>query len=226
MKAIIPAIILVCSTLSPRAQVTFQDLDFESASVPPNSTGQQISATSALPGWSVAGTMLYNEQPYVPGESQQQGMFLVGPGPNLSSFQPIDGLYSLVIQGGQNGDFSLGFYISQSGVIPSDAKFLQFKAWSPGAFDFYVTLGGSTLPLTAVSTEPNYTLFQANIQSLAGQNAALSFVEPAYVPPVELDDITFSTAPEPNTVIMIVVGGLIYFSRQILSWRSAHKISN
>jgi hypothetical protein len=112
------------------AQGTFQNLDFEQAN-PVVVQGSpyypyEVTAASALPYWTVT----------IGGVQQTQVLFdtistgspdvdLIGPGTHFG-YSPIDGDYSVVLQ----GTFSAAA-ISQTGLIPSGTQSLLFDAQPP-----------------------------------------------------------------------------------------------
>jgi hypothetical protein len=120
--------------------------------------------------------------------------------------------------------------ISQSGTIPANAMSLEFKAWSmlPDA-TLSVSFAGNSLSPVALSSGAGpsgqgYTLYGADISAYAGQTGQLQFTDvfsDQGLNGIELDDITFSTnvvaVPEPNTLALILMGGLALAAR---CWRA------
>ncbi len=224
---------IACCTVAARAQGTFQNLGFESATLVPISgtSSSPVEFAPAFPGWTatVGGVQpifaLYNE---VALDSSEIGIMDSG-GP-LSGLV-IQGTYTAVLQAGltsgpggtlQPADTTL----SQMGVVPSSAQSLLFRAdldGSPAAF--IVTLGGQALPLFPLGGGTNYTLYGADIRALAGQTAELDFTVLAQRPyagelhNVSLDSIQFSgiAIPEPGVLGLSALGAIL------LRWRFWHK---
>jgi hypothetical protein len=82
-------------------------------------------------------------------------------------------------------------------------------------------VGNQSVPFTPVETESTYTVYGANISAWAGDTEQLSFLAsqaPSGLNNWTLDDISFSPTaiPEPNTLALIVIGGVTFGVRQ---WR-------
>jgi hypothetical protein len=183
------AIILIAYSYSVSAQGTFQNLDFESATlspVPPNSGPPvYVPISSGLPGWTG----------YI-GTVQQaqiiQNTFGLGQaeidilGPNYPAAGPlpgtlpgtIDGNYSVLLQSGLSpidGTSLVGASIAQTGAVPLGAESMQFKAWQTLYTKFTVSFDGLTLFPVVLGTGPNYTLYGVNISPYDGQTGPLEF---------------------------------------------------
>jgi hypothetical protein len=212
--------------LSGWAQGTFQNLNFEAASIP-NGTqpGSLLPTTAALPGWgaylgSGSGSNALAQIPY--------DDFSLG-GPLLSvldtnvglSFVPLQGKYSTGLFGGQG----VGATIYQTGLVPVGTRSLKLAAYSPN-LPFIVTLGGqgiNLVPLSVISRSgfpASYTIYGGDISSFAGQSVQLSITEPSPTgtpPPSELllDNIVFSpdSVPEPSAFSLFALGAVV------LGWR-------
>lgn len=204
----------------------FQNLDFEMAN--PVSTGDPnepfVIAASAFPGWTAyCGTVQQTEVFQNDTSTGQAIADIFGPtSPPPIAGVPgiIDGKFSAGIQGGADPHTggSVSTSLEQTGLFPAGDQSLEFKAWGqlPG---LSVAINGNTLPLFALATTANYTLFGVDTSSYAGQTGTLSFVD---TPPsgavglVELDDITFSTSsvPEPNPAILLTLGSLVFAIRR------------
>src|SRR6266581_3803528 len=84
----------------------------------------------------------------------------------------IQGNYTVVLMSGTytNTRDGVDVALSQTSLVPVGTKSLQFKAYK--GFDpsgiFAVTLGGQTLPLAALGTGVNYTLYGADATQWAG----------------------------------------------------------
>jgi hypothetical protein len=139
---------------------------------------------------------------------------LVGPGYNYG-FAPIDGNYSVLLQG--SGTASAAS-ISQTNLIPTGTQSLLFKA-QPGTGPLDISIGGQNIPFTAVGSGVNYTLYGANLSAWAGDTEQLMFsaLLGSYgLNNWEIDDISFSTTPEPepNILALTAIGGLLFGARK------------
>jgi PEP-CTERM motif len=214
MRAFIAALAigfgLVFPAISPQAQGTFQNLDFESASIP-NGTqvGSMVPTASGLPGWSAAiissnGTFQLSQVDYDFLSLSGGGYVCINDTNTGFGFVPLQGKFSAYLIGGPNIPDST-FYtaqISQSGLVPSGTQTLFVDVYTYGTF--VVTLGG-------------HTLYGADISAFAGQTEQLSFSAPPTGVPngVELDKIIFSqnSIPEPGTFGLLALGTVLFSSR-------------
>jgi len=194
------------------AQGTFQNLDFESANIPPGTpSGAIVPTSAALPGWNVGAQTLYYDDASLGGP-----LISIDDAKNIP---PLQGNYSMLLFGGYNGPSA----ISQTGLVPANAQsILMDVAFSPSAL-FTVTLGAQTISMSPVLVLPNYTVYAGNVSAEAGQVEALTIsqfdVPPPEVPPpeLELDNIIFSPnpIPEPETWSLLLCGaGLLVVIQQ------------
>jgi hypothetical protein len=216
-KGIVCALVLYLGCSSIGWAQTFQNLDFEAATLV--QTGSGFSFTNALPGWSgFSGTNQLNAVLY-------NTIFLDSTGIAIfdtnASFVPlggqlIDGDYTVFLEAGvQLGSdlASANVSLSQTGLVPTGTKSLSFLAATNGPFA--VSLGG--VPLNLISSPVpghTYMLYQADVSAFAGQTAELDFTVFAENPynnrlrSMLLDDIQFSpdVIPEPGSLSLVVVG--------------------
>jgi hypothetical protein len=203
------------------AQGTFQNLDFESATIVPMNPGDtaDIKAGSALPGW----TVFY-------GKTQQASICYdcasVG-GANISLLGSTwrggappglsHGRYYVLLQEGACGTAQPGdqqpwetVSIAQTAQVPDSAVSLTFRA---SVADLTVTLGGTVLSLDVLNSCQGYDVYECDVSQFAGKTAQLEFT--AGDPTVYLDDISFSPAPvpEPATLGIFVAGGALLWRR-------------
>ena len=178
---------------SVRAQGTFQNLDFEAARLVFLGPGSPlIATTNALPGWTATfGTSQLSQVSYVGGIFGS--VELLG-----LSGSAIDGSFSAVI----GGDATASASIRQTGLVPTDARSLQFKVKFSGAVpnEMEVWLGAESLALVPLGAPRGYFLVGADISSFAGQTETLSFSGGLFA----LDDIEFSPqlVPEPSVLAL------------------------
>jgi hypothetical protein len=192
------------------SQGTFQDLNFEEATLVPSGLGG-YSAASAFPGW----------QLYI-GENPDQSVVLNGAsagGAEISivNNNPIQGSYSAALFGGALPPNLEPVSISQAGTVPAGTEAIEFDGNVYGA-PFVVTLGGENIDMVPLQQGVNYTLWGGNIPAaMAGQTETLTITEPppTGTPPSEfqLDDIMFSpitVTPEPDPFILTGIGGVLF----------------
>ena len=200
----------------------FQNLNFESANLPPVPPGQgggEVSSLDAIPGWiAFLGT---NQVTQVLQNSVTFGLAsidILGPDWNavyLASI--IEGQYTVVLQPGADPvtGLTVGASISQTALVPTDAQAIYFKAEALG---FSVTLGGQNLSIIPLGTGTNYTLYGANIPGAdAGQIEPLTITALAGPNTTDLfDSFLFSSTPvpEPGVVGLSALGALV------LGWRT------
>jgi len=226
-----PALIILAFTfaaLSASAQGTFQNLNFESASLSPVPAGQvggEVPLSSALPGWSasiggVTVTQVFQNNLTL----GQASIDILGPDWNTSNPGIIDGDYSVFLQSGaspQNG-LPANASLWQNGTVPANAISLQFSAWGdlPATAIFSVSFAGNNLVPIAIGSGQSpsgqtYTLYGVNISSYARQTGQLEFTADANPPNPSwllLDDISFSTqaVAEPSPFVLSGIGGLLF----------------
>jgi hypothetical protein len=207
------------------AQIAFQDLDFESASVVPAKFGDNddIKSGPALPGWTVyygttpQGTIEYND-PSVAGASVSllSSSYRHGAPSGL-----IQGRYYVLLQEGLFGSSQPGdpppwatASIAQTAQVPITATTMTFRA---SIAQLTVSLGGTVLPLDVLNSYQGYDIYQCDVSQFAGQTAQLEFT--AGDPTVYLDDISFSStpvlpAPEPASMGLFAIGGALLWWRR------------
>ncbi len=215
--------IVLLAVLSAQAQGTFANLKFELAH--PISAGNPeypsfVTAASALPYWTVTiGGVQQTEISFNAPSTGSPAVVLIGPGNNFG-LAPIDGNYSVFLQG---SGVPSAASISQTGLIPAGMQSLLFEA-QPGTGPLDISIGGQNIPFTAVGTGVNYTLYGANISAWAGDSEGLTFsaLEGSLgLNNWEIDDISFSTTPEPepSIVTLTAIGGLLFGARK---WFARH----
>lgn len=194
----------------------FQNLGFESANlspIPPGQFGGPVPSLDAIPGWraflGATQTAQVLQNNLTLGTASVDIL-----GPNWSLGGIIQGQYSVALQPGLDpfgSGQNVGASISQSGLVPANAKSLQFKASTFGSFS--VSLGGQNLPVIALGTGANYTLYGANISPLlAGQLETLAITaSPGPSNPDYFDSFVFSplSVPEPGAFSLLALGGVL-----------------
>jgi hypothetical protein len=204
------------------AQGTFQNLDFESANIPPSTPiPSLVSITEALLGWS--GELIDTSTTVATPQTQvvYDGISTGGPGisiidDNSPGAKPIQGNYSVFLFGGGNNPL-YSASISQTGLIPAGTESLLMSAWESPDASPIVAVNGQPVNMVPLQSFANYTLYGGNISSYAGQTATLSFTDPppAIAAPSQflLDDISFSPTaviPEPNPIALAGIGSVLF----------------
>lgn len=180
-----------------RGQGTFQNLDFESVrgDLIPAPLRGYLYTTNALPAWSAYyGT---SELPIIPYDNYGTPAFVGLWDTNYSYEFIMQGTFSVSLGGGT---------ISQTGLVPTDALSLLFSAYnrSPDYYSLNVSLAGQSLAFLPVSSNPDYTVYGADISGFAGQTTTLTFSGNRFM----IDDIRFSELPipEPSTAALLGLG--------------------
>jgi hypothetical protein len=181
----------LCVALQLPAQSTFQNLNFETATLVPV-PGQPpfYYLAQAMPGWT----------DYVRGVPEGLAWYNTLTS-SAAGFGIIDNAYRPVAGWGSTGGLIQGSYtavlmsgiagvnqpsdatLAQTGLVPVGTESLQFMAqFAPfgSSGSFGVTLGGQTLSLVPVASGANYTLYAADVHALAGQTAQLAFTVHSY----------------------------------------------
>jgi hypothetical protein len=118
--------------------------------------------------------------------------------------------------------------ITQTGLVPPGTQSLLFDAQAAGAGTggtLEVQVGSQTVPITALFSEPNYTVYGANISAWSGDTESLTFTASTSVSGInnwEIDDISFSPTaviPEPSPVALAGIGGVVFAAY----WRCGKK---
>jgi len=214
-KIIAGSLVLLLAALSAHAQGDFQNLNFEGAN--PVAAGSpypsyDVTAASALPGWSVD----YGISPtvVVGYNAESTGAPTVSLISVANVFPPIDGNYSVLLTA-----TLLPVSISQTALIPSATQSLFFKAVGDApALSFALSIAGQNIPFSAVGAGLHYTLYGANISAWGNRTEQLTF-SAAAVGTLNnwlIDDISFSTTtvPEPSVVALTTIGGLLFSARK------------
>lgn len=224
---------LLVSALAATAfgQGAFQNLDFESPILPlvhVNRGFDFVMASNSIPGWTIflgasqQDALLYNNY-FV-------GTAVVGLlGPEWTSFpQRIAGNYSVTLQGGSNpANVSelVSAAIAQSSLVPASALSVQIRVRefiNIGQGQFTVSLGEQNIPMLALSTAPDHTLFGGDISNFAGLTRELriaAIATPAYFSSFVIDSIVFSNQPVPEPNVL----GLFACGCAVLGWRLFRK---
>lgn len=198
-------LITFIATLQTAIAREFTNLDFEQASVRYVYVDQynfRLDPALAFPGWTLGSPhVLYNTQTI---GSPALTLF----GPDSPNPRPLEGNYSAYLQYGALPPYTGPPSLSQVGVVPSDARLITFLF--DGGSIFHVTLGGVEIPTFPIEGGRR----AGDVSAFAGQEAKLEFyTENHYVvTALYIDDITFSTVPEPTTLASAALGIVLLFS--------------
>ena len=229
LNVVTAATILACRT---HGQGGFQNLDFESATPPfvvIDPTYNVVAISNSIPGW----TAYIGVNPNI--AVLHNNYFLGTPaiailGPGWTN-QPaiIQGDYSVLLQGGAyptTGRASAA--LAQTGIVPADARSVQFKAGGGApAFAIGLFVGGQSVPLFTLDISANYVLYGGDISQFAGQVEELRIAALATdiypFPNVLLDSIEFSNlaVPEPGTIGLFSLGAVAVCWRFLRKGRTA-----
>jgi hypothetical protein len=214
------------------AQGTFQNLNFESPSVPlvPAGSPPTVPFTSAFPGWvGYVGTNEATRARIYGINLDNATVALITNDVYSAATAPlIEGNYTAVLQAGRDpNDIPSGSLVpvalSQSGIVPDGSMSLLFLGYTAGT-PFSVSLGGVNIPIYDLETFPSYHLYGGDISAFAGSMAELRFIAYADNYPhstvFALDSIHFSDQPipEPSVHSLFALGTLL------LGWRFRSKL--
>lgn len=191
----------------------FVNLDFEDTTITAvliNSFSGYYDYIATVPGWTWSPTSNFvavNADTMV----SLNNIALDAPAVTLqganSSFTPaIQGMYSILLQGGSSFVPSTSYScIGQTGQIPAAAESLIY--WG-GALQ--VTFDGHLLTPVAISIFANYTVWGMDISAYAGQTGELRFTKPwlntNFSDGALLDNIQFSPVPVPEPSALALCG--------------------
>ncbi len=183
----------------------FVNLDFESAHLSGYAPGY-VPSSLGIPGWTIfdsfgsGGQMFYNTI------ALDDPMVTIL-GTNSTELTPIQGNYTVFIQGGSPYGYGTNVGILQTGQIPISAKSLTFLG---EVANMQLSFGGQSLAYNSIGSTGNYTIFGADISAFAGHIGELRF-NVTHPGGATLDNIQFSNSPvpEPGTVALLVAGGLL-----------------
>jgi hypothetical protein len=102
--------------------------------------------------------------------------------------------------------------IFQTGQIPAGSQSIRF--YGGGARQFSLAFFSQNIPLTAVASGPNYTIFGGDVSMFAGQTGQLLFEGNGL-----LDNIVFS----PTAILEPSVLGMFAAGAVLLAWRSVRR---
>jgi hypothetical protein len=183
----------------PAHAAPFQNLDFEAA-VLNGSPGDLLPIAEALPGWSgnnFAPDGIVYDQVCV-----GQGCISIHDSESLTPVTPpLQGELSVILQG-PNEDLLVALYIAQTGLVPSEARRLRFRALNHALSEPLVYLGGVPIPLVEIPSSGPWQTLVGDVSAFAGTTAELRFA--TWETMLVLDAIAF--VPEPGTAFLLAGG--------------------
>ena len=191
------------------AQGTFQNLDFEAATlIPiPGDPFGRVEFAPAFPGWvGYVGTNLQIVADHNNRSLSEPGIAIMGPdfpAPSLFQGHYYARLYTAP-------GVLVAPALAQTGLIPSAARSIRFLG---GAQDVpFLSFASQSIPLSVLGSTSTYTIWGGDISSFAGQTGELRFQGSR-----TFDNISFSDQPipEPSTFGLFGLGALV------LGWRFA-----
>ncbi|MEI6078666.1 MAG: hypothetical protein WCS94_24020, partial [Verrucomicrobiota bacterium] len=132
----------------------FLNLDFESAHLSGYAQGYVPSSVS-IPGWTVYSDSGSGYQTLYNSIALDDPMVTIQ-GKNSTDLTPLQGNYSVYIQGGSPYGYGTIIGILQSGQIPVSSKSLTF--WGQVA-NMQLSFGGQALSYNAIGSIGNYSIF-------------------------------------------------------------------
>ena len=132
---------------------------------------------------------------------------------------PLEGNFALFLPSSSPPG---ALWISQTGTIPTDAHDIAFLSFG---YPMELRINGNLLPLTYTYSNPHvtsgnlrYGVGTGDISSFAGMDVELRFSVAAAGEHINgLDDIRFLSVPEPGTLALLGLGGLM------LGWRTVQQ---
>jgi len=210
--SLVVGLALLLSAGGAYAQGTFQNLDFESATIVPDPSSpfypNAVIASSALPGWTAyiygfpETSILYHTRVL-----STANVTLFDPN-DVGDPTPLEGLYSVGLMGQVPGTSpSQSAAIAQTGQVPDAARALTFFAQIGG---LQITFNGQLIPYTGIGSGPNYTIWGCDVSAFAGQTGELRFTTLPNTSAL-IDNIQFSdqSVPEPGVFGVSALGALL-----------------
>jgi hypothetical protein len=218
MKAPLLSLSVLAAAVAAHSQGTFRNMDFETARflippTPPGQYGNSVDPAMAFYGWTAGSAPGSNGPPtyflYNNATLGAPSINLIGPDfPNGMRFNALQGSYSVLMAYFGTGS-GVGPSLSQTGVIPTDARSISFIV-DPGYNNVLVTLNGVNIPLVPSN---GGSLLSGDVSAFAGQSVQLTFTTQHFL---YFDNIQFSpiSVPEPCTLGLAAFGALSALRKQ------------
>ena len=213
---LVAGLALLLSAAGAEGQGTFQNLDFEQATISPTPVGVfggPADPAQLFPGWTVGGGGNYLAVAYNNLTLGAPAIILMGPDfPNATGYSSLQGSYSVLLYYDNPGIVPPPT-LSQTGLIPATAQSINFLVGN-GDLGGVVSVNGVNIPLVTI---PGGRL-AGDISPYAGTTAQLTFsISPVRVGDngMYFDDVQFSNlrVPEPSVFALSGLGALF------LGWR-------
>jgi hypothetical protein len=194
------------------AQGIFQNLGFESAAfpgAPVDPVYGRYDISNAMPGWTAyvgarRESLILHNNAFL--DSAGIGIMDRACDTNmLGGFcRVIEGNSTALLESGYdlNGTGPQDVSLTQTGLIPSDARSVRFKGVIPAGV-FHVWLAGQEMPVYPLLDQPGYTLYGADVSPYAGQGAELRFTV-GFHSVGWLDSVQFSSTPVPEPAAWVL----------------------
>lgn len=204
VRSILPILILIVFAVTARAQDSFHNLDFESATISQTQSIGLVDSADALPHWSAfSGTNTPLAQ--VGFKAQIAGTPIALFATNGLTGTSIEGGFSVYLVGagvdypGGPLPFVPAASITQTGLVPATAQCVVFKA-RPGTSLLVLSLGGQAIPFVAVARGSNYNLYAGDVAPFVGQSLELRFTVGYRGTGWNLDSIAFTDQTRPALI--------------------------
>ncbi len=192
------------------SQGSFGNLNFESPNLPLNPVNFQVPITNATPGWrGYIGGGQVNEILLNTINIDAAGISLHS---SASPLQPLQGNYSVFLQGSSSFAPTASATLAQTGQVPLNAASLRLFLAPDSSLQ--VTFGGQAVQLFQISATANYNIVAGDMTMFAGITDELRFTAtPNTV--AFFDNIFFSsqTIPEPSAFALFGLGALLFGCR-------------
>jgi len=217
MKLILSTLSILTIGITSGLSQGFINLNFEHPVLPLTSDGFGIPTTNGIPGWTAyftdtSGTYI---NPNIFYDTRAiDGAAVSLHDTNSDSLQPLQGQFSLLLQGSSPFFPPASASIGQTGRIPLNALSITFYLSLDSSFQ--VSFNGQNISLLQLSSTSNYGIMGGDISAFAGQTGQLLFTALPNVGYGGLDNIRFSSSsiPEPSSLALGALGALLFGFRR------------
>jgi hypothetical protein len=234
-------VVAMAATSVALGQGAFQNLNFEMANVSNPDYLQRVPFANAFPYWQAAGQ--YDNPLWIPrgpitrayyNASDMDQMTVGIYDANGPAQHPVFGTYTAYIEADLGPYAQYDVELTQTGLVPASVRSIRFVSTSYSSVagvgaQLSFSVNGTTIPCSALSVQPTYTQWAADVSAYAGSSAQICFTVAAHYPyqdpttghvqvGVGLDNISFSSiaVPEPSSLGLAGVGALMLAGR---AWR-------
>ena len=218
MKLILSTLSILTIGITSGLSQGFINLNFEHPVLPLTSDGFGIPTTNGIPGWTAyftdtSGTYI---NPNIFYDTRAiDGAAVSLHDTNSDSLQPLQGQFSLLLQGSSPFFPPASASIGQTGRIPLNALSITFYLSLDSSFQ--VSFNGQNISLLQLSSTSNYGIMGGDISAFAGQTGQLLFTALPNIGYGGLDNIQFSSSPipEPSMLCLSTLGALLLGYRHL-----------